>query len=390
MSGLPDRLPSKGFKRWKGCLATFLFVLILVRPSDAGPPNPDAFELTLDPDKTTAAEEALEAAHPFFQFLDGRVGAAVLIELVYEFADVAETDDRQSGGSDDVFLNTIELGFYTRLVDWLETNVVTGIENIAKDGDDANVFLDEAIVKLTCPVFPVYFIGGRRTQPFGAFEDHLLSGTITEEVYEIIDEGATLGIRPETYGLDLSVTLHAGTHVRGNLRDFDTHDYRESEDMHGSDYGWILNATSEPCGDFLKFGVFYSNEQGDDARNQSLGGAVTVHWQDFTLDAEYITALGRERGEDGEENLENAWLLGLAFLPTDDLELAVRFEAFDDDRKGGQDEVVDYRCLAGFNYALCDWAIVSSEYRYTDFEKERGSEAASRLNEVLVQIAVEF
>jgi opacity protein-like surface antigen len=136
--------------------------------------------------------------------------------------------------------------------------------------------------------------------------------------------------------------------------------------------------------------AFYNSEPGDGNRNETLGGAVTLALWDFWLDAEYITALAREKGDNEEENKESAWFLGLAYLMTEELELAARYEVFYDDVSGDQEEVVDYRYLAGFNYALSDFATFSFEYRYTDFEKESGSNAADDLNELFFQLALEF
>jgi opacity protein-like surface antigen len=108
------------------------------------------------------------------------------------------------------------------------------------------------------------------------------------------------------------------------------------------------------------------------------------------VDAEYITALAREKGDNGEENKESAWFVGLTYPATAELELAGRYEVFDDDVRGDQDEVVKYRYLAGFNYAVSDFATFSFEYRYTEFEKESESDAAADLNELFFQLALEF
>jgi hypothetical protein len=110
----------------------------------------------------------------------------------------------------------------------------------------------------------------------------------------------------------------------------------------------------------------------------------------FSLDGEYIAALKREEGENEKENRESAWILGLAFQPLEPLELAVRYEDFDDDRVGDQDEILDFRYLAGVNYSFFGFATLSFEYRHSRFEKETGSRAASRQNEFKFQLAMEF
>ncbi|MGW8303148.1 MAG: hypothetical protein ACWGNO_13810, partial [Desulfobacterales bacterium] len=90
--------------------------------------------------------------------------------------------------------------------------------------------------------------------------------------------------------------------------------------------------------------------------------------------------------------------VGLAFEPLESLQLATRYAVFSDDNPGDQDEVLDYRIVAGFNYSLLDVfncsyltdAIFSFEYRYSKYEKETGSEATNSQNMFQFQIALGF
>ncbi len=144
--------------------------------------------------------------------------------------------------------------------------------------------------------------------------------------------------------------------------------------------------------------AFYDSEPGDGRRNESIGGAFTLNFWKFILDTEYITALQRENGEDGEENKESTAVVGLAFDVLDSLQLATRYAVFDDDNPGDQDEVLDYRFVAGFNYSFTDVvdisiledAVFSFEYRFSKYEKEKGSEAADSQNMLQFQVALEF
>jgi hypothetical protein len=110
----------------------------------------------------------------------------------------------------------------------------------------------------------------------------------------------------------------------------------------------------------------------------------------FWLDLEFATALSGEEDQDGEEHLENAWVAGMPYRPLDWLEMAARFEAFDDDRSGDQDEVIDWRYQVGFNWQLPEDLMLSLEYRHTDFEREGGSDAASHLNEINIRLSLEL
>jgi hypothetical protein len=183
-----------------------------------------------------------------------------------------------------------------------------------------------------------------------------------------------------------------------NLQDFDTHEFRPGRHKEDNFSSYIANVTVEPVGDTLTVSAFYNSEPGDGRRNESIGGAFTLHFWKFVLDTEYITAQQREKGENGEENKESAGVVGLAFDVLDSLQLVTRYAVFDDDNPGDQDEVLDYRFVAGFNYSLIDLVdfqfledvIFSFEYRFSKYEKEKGSEAADSQNMLQFQLALEF
>jgi hypothetical protein len=107
------------------------------------------------------------------------------------------------------------------------------------------------------------------------------------------------------------------------------------------------------------------------------------------VDLEYIQAVKRESGEDSEQNLERAWISAIAYQPFDALQAAVRYERFEDDR-GQQDQVVDFRYLAGLYYFINETMTASFEYWHTKFERERQSPAADAVNENRLQLALEF
>ena len=67
-----------------------------------------------------------------------------------------------------------------------------------------------------------------------------------------------------------------------------------------------------------------------------------------------------------------------------------RWRALYDDRAGDQDDVVDRRYLAGFNYDLSSYATLQLEYRHTEFEREKGSETAGHQSEFQVLLAIRF
>jgi hypothetical protein len=320
------------------------------------------------------------------------------VELNYEYLDVKDIDDENSDSSSDFFMSTAELALRVFFNDWSKSKVVVNAEDYGKKGDQGKVRLDEAIVTLKSLEAPVYFVAGKTVMPFGVFEDHLIEGTLAEDLYEIDEWGATIGFNPDFYGLDISFSAYRDPQVIENLQNEDTHNFRAGRQKEDDFRSFIVSATIEPVEDALTLSAFYDSEPGDGDRNRSIGGALTLNYWRFLLDAEYITALERELGENKEENKESAVVVGLAFEPLDSLLLATRYEAFWDDTRGDQDEVLDYRIIAGFSYSLLELfdifflteAKLIFEYRYSRYEKEAGSEATNSQNRVQVQFVFGF
>ena len=344
-------------------------------------------------------EEREGALNPIIQEVFGeKVRLNGGFELNYEYLDVDDIDDEDSGSSSDFYVSTVELALRVFFNEWSKTKIVVTADDIGQQGGNGELNLDEAIVTLKSLGPPLYFIGGKTVMPFGVFEDHLIEGTLAEDLYEVDEWGATLGFNPDFYGLDISFSVYKSPQVIENLQNFDTHEWgsgRQKEDKFRS---YIANITLEPLEDTLTLSTFYDNEPGDGSRNQAIGGAFTLNYWKFSLDAEYVTALEREKGDNGAENKESAAVVGIAFDALDSLQLATRYGVFDDDNPGDQDEVLEYQIVAGFNYSLLDVAdfsflteaLFSFEYRYSNYEKERDSDATNSQNMFMFQLMLGF
>jgi hypothetical protein len=74
--------------------------------------------------------------------------------------------------------------------------------------------------------------------------------------------------------------------------------------------------------------------------------------------------------------------------------VAVRYEAFEDDMDGDQDEHLENRCSVGANYTLFekdDFATtLMLEYRRSNYEKAAGGSANDKADEVFAKLAFEF
>ena len=343
-------------------------------------------------------EKIIEAIEEKEEVGEEKIKLIGYIETNYEYIDVKDIDNKDSGSSSDLFIGSVTFALSAIFNEWSKALVALELEDIGRDGDAGNFRIDEATATLKAPRIPLYFIGGKTVLPFGVFEDHLIEGTLAEDLYEIDEWGATLGFAPDFFGLDISFSIYEDASIMDNLEDFDTHEFRPEhpkEDRFGS---YIANVTLAPVRDTLTVSAFYNSEPGDGRRNESIGGAFTLDFWKFILDAEYITALQRENGENGRENKERVAVAGLAFDLLDWLQLATRYEDFDDDNPGDQDEVLDYRVIAGFNYFFLDHvdlsyledAAFSFEYRFSKYEKEKGSEAADSQTMLQFQVAIEF
>lgn len=320
---------------------------------------------------------------------DDRIRLGLSVEFNGSYSDVEDEGDAGSGDLWDAYIGTIGFQLNAAWTEWLSFDLLAELEDIGKHNESAAATLSEVFITLEHPQIPVYFIGGKRTLPFGVFEDRMISGPLTEELYEIVDVGATLGIQIDAWHSNLSLTLYEGQHVIENLEEFNAHQFADGRDETDRIDACILAFESEPMDDRLALALFFNSEPGDGRRNETIGAAATWSLFDVAVDLEYIKALKRESGQDGEQNLETAWISAIAYQPVDAIQAAVRYEHFDDDR-GEQDQVVDFRYLAGVNYFIDENFTLSLEYRHTEFERQDGSDAADAVNEYQLQLAFEY
>jgi len=397
----------KPIKRVSGSFVFFVIVVFILSPvysvtADNNQGDHEAKQRLKQIEEIEEKEEEEERAgtlNPIIQEIFGeKVRLNGGVEFNYEYLDVDDIGDENSGSSSDFFISTAELALRVFFNEWSKTKIVVTAEDVGKQGENGKIRLDEAIATLKSLHVPLYLIGGKTVMPFGVFEDHLIEGTLAEDLYEIDEWGATIGYNPDFYGLDISFSVYRNPQVMRNLEDFDTHDFSTTPKNEDKFRSYIANISLEPIEDILILSAYYDSEPGDGSRNQTVGGAFTLNYWKFTLDAEYITALSREKGENEKENKESAGVVGLAFEPLESLQLATRYAVFSDDNPGDQDEVLDYRVVAGFNYSLLELVDVSFltdatiffEYRYSKYEKETGSEATNSQNMFQFQLVLGF
>ncbi|MBW2107005.1 MAG: hypothetical protein JRI26_13560, partial [Deltaproteobacteria bacterium] len=118
---------------------------------------------------------------------------------------ISQIDDSDTGDNtvddskSDLDIGTVELGIEVAFHQYVTGNFILKGEDL--DTDDDRIFWDEATIAIQKEEFPIYFVGGKRGQPFGVFESHLINDPITQDCYEIVKPGATIGYATDLFDI---------------------------------------------------------------------------------------------------------------------------------------------------------------------------------------------
>jgi len=322
------------------------------------------------------------------------------VELDYEYADDSDVaDNTVNDSTSDLKIGTVELGLGIEFHEAVTGSVVLKAENIG-DSDSTtsdDVFVDEAIITLQKEGFPLYFVGGKRTQPFGYFNSNLINDPITQDLYEISKAGATIGWTPGVLNMDISLTAYRGEVLADRAEEAGigfTRDKSGSYTASNDVSSYIANITAYCLNDCMSFAAFFNSEPGDGDRDETIGG--TFHYSieniNLDLDAEYMAAASRENASNDEESKESAWFIAAAYQVLDPLQLAIRYEAFDDDVSGDQAGALEDRFSLGGRYTLFEKGSficnLMAEYRKSNYENSAGADDG--LNEFFGRLAIEY
>ena len=322
--------------------------------------------------------------------------------------DLTGASQKDSDSTSELVLDAVELSFAA------EMNENVGVEAIIKY-EEGDVILDEAFATLDkIAHLPLSIKVGQYVLPFGVFESHLINDPITQEKFEINTAGVSLGYAPEALSkvnFDFSLSLYSNdglfTTSDPNEADLNVAYSKTFQDNLGH---YILNASISPV-EFLSLSLFFDSESGDDERNNSLGAAANITFDKFSVDVEYITAI--ERNEILFKEMpftdanvvvertitpkESVYSISAAYQLLPSVEIAARFEGYDDDISGNQtqdeaelngddDEFIGLKNTAsiGASYEVYENATLSAEYRATDYEN------APTVNDWTIRLSVEF
>jgi hypothetical protein len=356
-----------------------------------------------------------------------RVKLSGLLEGEYRWIKSSDVSDKDADAASDLYVRRLELGIEAELTDWIKANAVLNSEFIGdsvNEGDEL-ITVDEAVINLRQEDVPVYLVLGKRVQPFGVFENHLVTDPMTQDAYEAKRVGLTLGATGPI-GLDLSATLYKGEEQMDHLVDSGLFEAARAGDP-GNDVGsYIVSASISPVEDSLTLFGSYLSEPGRGDRNETANfglSAAVPGIRDLRLDAEYMKALKREKfdgleeafkegvysvtasyvinnGERREEPGGATLAERLAHILEEPLELAFRYERFDDDGLAEKTSSwsVKNRYSVGASYPFFKdedkglAAYVAAEYRYTDFRLHDDVEdvRADNNKEVFLRLGAAF
>ncbi|HSA95373.1 MAG TPA: hypothetical protein VLJ16_04945 [Acidobacteriota bacterium] len=326
----------------------------------------------------------------------------------------------------DLYLRAFELSIEADVIDWLSATIVINSEYVGDplNAGDSTVVVDEAHLDISVPRTPIYFVLGKRIQPFGLFESYLVTDLLVQDGYETKAVGLTAGIKAPG-STDLSITAYKG-HIRSDhmtqsgLLGPEAPDFPEAAAARVD--SWIISVLSSPTGDDWRISAGLASEPGEAGRLTTLniGSYLSFpFYENLEFNAEYMKALRRDLlPAAGRSFLESTLSVTAAYLlvPQEMKDqagrnyrarksrrlahpavLAVRFEALKDD---GRAEAlgtwsVKHRLAAGGRYTFYERGNVEAalgfEYRRQAVRISPAfTGAATSANEFYLRFGLDF
>ena len=331
----------------------------------------------LETQQTSTASAEQEAGVDF-----GQIGKYVTLHGLLEAeAYYARPEDGEE--ESDLNLATAELSIEVTLNDYVGGHLTLLYEE--EEGEEDDIDVDEAVISLGSPgqLFgqtPSLHVG-RMYVPFGMYNSYMISDPLTLELGETQDTAALFALEGDVWVLKAGV-LNGETDANGDSNHIDN---------------WVASLEFTPV-ENLAFGVSYINDLAESDNelvldeslySSNVAGAsafLSVQCGQFGFEAEYLTALEDFDsalvgvGEDLTGRRPAAWNLELAWMPTDRLQFATRYEEAND----FQDDVKRYGVTA--SYGLYEHVVVALEYLRADADVDEDD----TVDIVTAQLAFEF
>jgi hypothetical protein len=330
--------------------------------------------------------------------------------------------------SSDFYIRMVDLAFEASYSEWLAATAVLTSEFLGDylNPGDEKVNLDEVHLDILIPRTPLYIIMGKRTQPFGLFENYLLTDPLSQDAYETKKVGLTIGLKG-LLDADLALTLYKGDEQMSHLFEsglFDATVIQRNPVSAPRRVGsYILSASVSPLKDRLTLFGAYLSEPGGSARNTTLnlGFSLAVPaFRNLIWEGEYMKALSRELYDQASRAYrESAFSMTVAYrfvlkarshrgnanyrsrksqIRSHPIEIAARYELFDDDSLSAEFRIwtARTRWSLGGRYTFYGKDNISlyamGEYRRSGFRVPAASqEAGSKIqDELYLRLGVDF
>ena len=350
-------------------------------------------ELKALKERTKSLEEALaipekedEDVEDLEEYIQGiEFSGTIEVEAGYE--QIKPKGDVKEESSD-LTLATVDFAVDALINDGMRTHILFEYE----DGED--VIVDEAIIHyqakevcvpdLSCNS-PWYANIGRLTIPFGYFESLFISGPLTEDLGETKETAVIAGI------YNPFINIAAGV-FNGDIDKAGNNDRIESyvaactftipEDVSPNAGLMIGVSYISNIADSDELADFFDEELGTDEIIEYVAGFssfLSVSLMDrFFFEAEYVSAV--ESFEEDKNFEPKAWNFEVAFIPIEDVEVAVRYGGSSDTLNFLPDTQVG---ICGI-YEIFNNTYIGLEYLYEEFEND------DEVVTITTQLAVEF
>ena len=159
----------KTFKTLKKLL--FILWISLTGSSSAFCQSPPDLE-----QRVLALEETVAVKKTGLEKITDTITLSGAIELDYSLADDSDvSDNTRNSSTSSLDIGTVELGLEALLHKTITATLLLKGENL---NTDTNIFWDEAFFTFRKKDLPLYFVGGKRVQPFGAFESLFINDPV--------------------------------------------------------------------------------------------------------------------------------------------------------------------------------------------------------------------
>lgn len=223
--------------------------------------------------------------------------------------------DKTSPSSTDLYIRKIEAGLEGDFADWVSVTTVLNsewLEDPLHQGDE-KVAIDEAHLDLKIPKTPFFLAAGKRDQPFGLFENYLVTDPMTMDAYETKKVGLIAGVNGPLDST-LALSLYKGTEQMDHLFQSGLFDgqavLRRPGDAPAKADSYVVSASVSPAGKSLTLFSAFLSEPGNGRRNTTLnlGWNLILPSANLLFDGEYMKALSRETYSTAERIIKEAVL----------------------------------------------------------------------------------